>query len=119
MTAEQYGIISGLIMIHICFLKYELRSGRYTITIWVDNEEALRRISSDATDDVRLKAHGVRDYGYLLLMQHLRDCLPSNVKLSWNKVKIHQHGPLEDQPFEAQLNDAADQMAGQICTRYH
>ena len=39
--------------------------------------------------------------------------------MSWNKVKIHQHGPLEDQPFEAQLNDAADQMAGQICTSCH
>ena len=46
LTAEQYGLISGLLIIHLMILKYgrQLCSGK--VYFWVDNAEVLRRIQS-------------------------------------------------------------------------
>ena len=117
LTAEQYGIISGLLLIHILLLQSGRPTFRCKINFWVDNEEALRRITSDEEDDIRLKAFGVRDYGSMTVMRELKQCLPSGVTINFQKVKSHQEGPLEDLPIEAQLNHLADQMANTIRTQ--
>ena len=55
----------------------------------------------------------------MTVMQEVRDCLPLSVKCKFLKVKGHQCGDPEDLPFEARLNDAADQMAEQIRAQWN
>ena len=120
LTAEKYGIISCLVLIHVLLMRHHKNATiQHTISVWIDNEEALRRINTKVEDDVRLKSHGVRDYGYLVLMRDLRDCIPDGIKILWKKVKSHQQGTREDLPFEAHLNEAADQMANKLRTTYY
>ena len=69
-------------MIHVLLMRrHKNATIQHTISVWINNEEALRRINTKVEDDVRLKSHGVRDYGYLVLMRDLRDCIPDGIKI--------------------------------------
>ena len=103
LTSEQAGIISALLLLHIMLLKYGTPECRCTINVWIDNEEAPRRITTSPADDIRLKAYGVRDYGDMVTMRQLLASIPSNIKLVFDKIKSHQDTTGNDLPFEAKL----------------
>ena len=63
LTAKQTGLISALLLLHMMCLRYGTPTRKCLIHVWIDNEEALRRITTTKEDDIRLKAYGVRDYG--------------------------------------------------------
>ena len=108
LTAEQTGITSGILLVHILCLYSGIPDEHCTITFWIDNAEALRRITTDETDDIRLKAYGVKDYGDLKTMRTIHAALPSTVLIKYNKVKSHQDDNTQDLSFEARLNIQAD-----------
>ena len=58
LTSEQSGIISALLLIHIICLRFGVPTRKNKINVWVDNEEALRKIATTNSDDIRLKAYG-------------------------------------------------------------
>ena len=111
LTAEQTGIICALLLMHIMCLRYGVPTVQCNITIWIDNEEALRRITTTPADDIRLKAYGVRDYGDLVLMSNLLYLLPTQLTLTFKKVKSHQDTPGHDMTYEERLNTLADEKA--------
>ena len=85
LTSEQVGIISALLLLHIICLKYGSPSKPSVVHLWIDNAEALRRVTTRATDDLRLKSYGARDHGDMQLMRHLHDVLPSNMHVKYKK----------------------------------
>ena len=111
LTAEQTGIISALLLMHIMCLRYGVPTVQCNITIWIDNEEALRRITTTSADDIRLKAYGVRDYGDLVLMRNLLHFLPTQLILTFKKVKSHQDTQGHNMTYAEQLNTLADEKA--------
>ena len=115
LTAEQYGLISGFLIIHLMILKYgrQLCSGK--VYFWVDNAEVLRRIQSSPCDDIRLKSYYVRDYSYMTLMRDLRDAIPSSIKVHFRKIKSHQISSITSTTsHEVNLNHLADLLAAHI-----
>ena len=62
LMAEQLGLTSGLLLLHIICLRYDIPTTECMIHIWIDNAEVLRQITKRATDDIHLKAYGVRAY---------------------------------------------------------
>ena len=119
LTTEQSGIISGLLAIHLLLIRNAITDKTITAHFWIDNEEALRRIRTGMEDDIRLKAFGVSDYGPMTIMRELKECLPMRVNIKFHKVKSHQEGSAEDLPFEAQLNNLADDSANMIRATYY
>lgn len=114
---EQIGIIAALLMLHVLSMKYGPPQQVKSITHWIDNEEALRRITSKATDDVRLSSYGVRDYADMALMRELVDTLPQPIKINFRKVKSHQTGDPNDLPFEANMNNEVDTIADDLMSK--
>ena len=82
-----------------------------TIHIWLDNAEVLTRITTKASDDVRLKSYGVRDYGDMVVMRNLNAMLPSMINMEYHKIKSHQSA----KGFETFEEAACDKEAIQIC----
>ena len=112
---EQWGIISALLTIHILCMKFGMPTKRVQITHWIDNEEALRRITTTATDDLRLKSYGVRDYSDMTIMRELNEKLPKTIQIEYLKVKSHQIiGPDDETPHEVYINNVADEYANYI-----
>ena len=118
LTAKQTGIISALLLLHIMCLRYGTPTEKCKITIWIDNEEALRRITTIPADDIRLKAYGVRDYGDLVVMRNLLHLLPTQITINFEKVKSRQDKPGHDMTYEERLNTLADEKANFSTRRY-
>ena len=118
LTAEQYGIISALLLLHIICLRFGPPAS-CVIQVWIDNEEALRRITTGEEDDIRLKAYGAREYSDMVIMRMLLNCLPTNMKLNFHKIKSHQDQTGQELSFEAELNILADAKASHINLQVH
>ena len=111
LTAEQSGLIGGILLVHMLCLYSGQSPTKCVIHFWIDNAEALRRITTIETDDIRLKAFGARDYGDLKVMRDLHAALPHNVNIKYHKIKSHQDEVSTDLTFEARLNTQADAAA--------
>ena len=119
LTTEQVGIISALLVLHIMFLRFGIPTQKCQLHVWIDNEEALKRISTTEHDDLRLKSYGVSDYADMKLMRELHAILPSTVKLSYMKIKSHQQPTNPYLISEVELNIMADEVANLINFQMH
>ena len=85
-----------------------------SITIWVDNEEALTGAKEYQLQLIKLKEYDVSDYNKKIMMQQLIKEMSQYITLDFQKVKGHQQGEDHELPFEAKLNNMADELAQMI-----
>ena len=111
LTAEQYGITSGILALSILSQEFGKPKNRLRVIFWIDNEEALNRAKNANLQAVQLKEFDVSDYAVKTIMQSTINTVQRYFNIQFNKVKSHQEGPYELLPFEAILNNKADDLA--------
>lgn len=84
LLTEHGGIIGLLLFLRYLELTKPIQQP-YSLTIFIDNAEILRRATNSPTDS--LKDYEVLDYDLWSLQQHLQNALTS--QLTWKKVKSH------------------------------
>ena len=114
LTPEQYGLVGGVIAVAVLIHSYYDTQRKVTVTIWVDNQESLDRAQASFSQKIRLREFQVSDYGVMTVMQQLIRELRQYVDFRFQKVKSHQNGEEQDLPFEAILNNKADEYTGYI-----
>ena len=62
LTTEQYGIIGGITALMVLIKQWGNPTCIPTITIWVDNKDALTWATNWNTPLIQLKEYGVSDY---------------------------------------------------------
>ena len=114
LTAEQYGITSGILALKVLCMRYGYPRDCPTVLVWIDNEEALSRAQSADETPIQLKEFDSSDFCVKAIMQALIRETKKYVNIQFGKVKSHQIGDVTDLPFEANLNNKADELANWI-----
>ena len=69
LTAEQYGVISGVLALIILCRCYATNNVKPTVVFWIDNEETLSRTLDAHDKPIKLKDYDVSDYTMMMRMK--------------------------------------------------
>lgn len=119
LSAEQYGITSGILALIVLCKLYGYPTNSPKVLFWIDNKEALSRARKAEEIGIQLREYEVSDYNMKVLMQKVIKEVKTHINITFDKVKSHQEGPEEDLPFEAILNNRADELAVWIKNKVH
>ena len=97
--------------------RWGIPQNRPLINVWIDNEEALSQAGNWKTPLIKLKEYGASDYSIKCVMHKAIKEVSASVKFKFLKVKSHQTGDPSDLPFEAKLNNLANELAELIRTQ--